>query len=356
MNRERIIFINSNQAKSGFLSGSELPRDYVLTCRFLGCGIIDRTCTLDQGFDYAVLDPIPKPSQYLSTAFAELCDSVAMEIVSDALKRDKIIQVLWSGGIDSTASLIAIMKAAEKIEQRNRIRILLSIDSIHEYTYFYQNYITGNYQTKPISPPISRFLVPEFINVTGEHGDQLFGSYLLKQYVQGGSAHINYQDVLPLVLMQHFGGTKKVERVMRYLEPQIAAAPVPIRTLFDCMWWLNYSLKWQQVTLRLPVFREEEVRESYESIRHFYRDERFQVWSLANPSIRSTPPVWELYKETAKQYIFAFTGDIDYYRNKTKELSLKTVMVNPTVKKEHRFQVFMREDFCPIFKVVDRNC
>ena len=55
----------------------------MLTCRFLSSSIIDRTLTLDQGFDYVVFDPIPEPAKNGAT-FAELCDTIGGEIVAEA--------------------------------------------------------------------------------------------------------------------------------------------------------------------------------------------------------------------------------------------------------------------------------
>ena len=48
-----IIFLNKNQALSGFVGDLALPPEYVLLVKAFGCGAIDRTETLDQGFDYA---------------------------------------------------------------------------------------------------------------------------------------------------------------------------------------------------------------------------------------------------------------------------------------------------------------
>ena len=349
---QRVIFLNSNQAKSGVLDDHKMHPDYVLLCKFLGCGVIDRTGTLDQGFDYLPLDPIPIPTAKRQT-FAELCELEAAEIIALATDRGMPIQVLWSGGIDSTAALIALMKVAEAQGCQDRIKILLSTASIHEYPEFYLTWIKDRYRTKPVSPPLSHFLKPDAITVTGEHGDQLFGIYLLEPYVAGGSAQLDYEDMLPYVLTEHLRFPKRADRVMRYVEKQITEAPVPIKSLFDCLWWFGYSLKWQQVTLRLPVFRREQVQETYTVLHHFFRSTRFQAWSLANPAGKSTVD-WGQYKAPAKQYILDFTGDIDYYREKKKELSLKHMIVRSGFRKEHRALVYMRENFEPNFEFVER--
>lgn len=343
----QILYLNYCQADSGFIGSSELSQDYVLACRFLHCGIIDRTATLDQGFRYSILDPIPGPATDGAT-FAELCDALGTEIVGGA---GRGIRVLWSGGIDSTCALIAIMKAAESQGCQDHVQILLSLDSVQEYPGFFLRHISERYRIRCVAHPLSAYLDPAFVNVTGEHGDQLFGSQLLEPYVRRGLGGIDYRDILPLVIAERLGSVRSAYRVNRFLEPVFAAAPVPIRTLFDAMWWLNFSLKWQDVTLRLPAGCGELAGMVYASLHHFYRDLRFQAWSLAYGAER-LPPVWGRYKDVAKRYILAFTGDQAYYRLKEKEGSLRSIMVDPWSGNESR--IHMGVDFQPAQTIVER--
>jgi hypothetical protein len=219
---------------------------------------------------------------------------------------------------------------------------------------FYRQHVHERFTIHPIGQPVSAYLDPGFLNVTGEHGDQVFGSHLVHTYVEGGVAHMDYLDVLPQVIEERLGDRRSVARVMRYLEPQIAQAPQPILTLFDYMWWMNFSMKWQEVTLRLPVFCGEQAEAVYRSLRHFFRDSRFQAWSLATANVR-TVLTWDRYKDPAKQYILAYTGDLDYYLHKEKEDSLRNVMVRQEEKQAFRRRVVMRDDFKPRIEIVERR-
>jgi len=350
MSSDPIIFLSLAQARSGVLLDRELPRDYFLACRFMHCGVIDRTFSLDQGFSYSILDKIPEPVQP-TASFAELCDSTGDDLVAEAVRTRRTIAVLWSGGIDSTSALIAIMKAAEKRGQKRRIQVLLSRESVQEYPRFYLSFINNKYRQRPVSPPIADSLDPALLNVTGELGDQLFGSMILEPYVREGMAGENYEDVLHEVMIDRLGNEARGERLRHYLEPVIDKAPVRIRTLFDYLWWLNFTLKWQAVTLRLLAARRDGSRELYQSLHHFFRSVAFQQWSFYNPRARTTA-VWERYKEAAKQYILSYTGDETYYRHKEKEPSLGLVMR----KSEDRgspVRVFMGRDFHPVFSVTN---
>ncbi|MHA2098813.1 MAG: hypothetical protein ACW99A_09005 [Candidatus Kariarchaeaceae archaeon] len=344
MSENRILFLNANQAKSGYLEGKQLPQNYVSASTFFKCGIIDRTSILNQGFDYVVLDPIPNlTNQNLN--FEQICDVVADETVSNAIKLGKKIRVFWSGGIDSTTALIALMKAATKSGNKAIVNVFLSIDSVHEYPLFYNNHIKEKFSITPIDE-ILNFFEKDFINITGEHGDQLFGSHLLEPYVIGGSAFMDYRDVLELIMTQRLDKISEVKPTIEYLQPQVDAAPVKIKTFFDFMWWLNFSLKWQQVTLRLPAYCVGNVEQVYQSTHHFFRDERFQIWALQRDDIR-TPSSWTEYKPEAKSYILDFTGDEDYFNNKVKEPSLKRVLARS------HLQVYMKEDYNSVIKQSD---
>ena len=343
-----VVFLNRRQVATGAIDGMPLPRDYVLACRFLRCGIIDRTGTLDLGFASTVLDPIPPPAE--TGAFSGLCDARGAEIVAEACEAKREIAVLWSGGIDSTTALIAMMKAAERQGCRDRVRIVLSLHSVQEYPAFFFRFIDGRYRIQPVSAPIAAALDSSDLNVTGEHGDQIFGSHLLESYVRRGVGQEPYRAMLPLVLLEQLRNPLHARRARRYLEPAIAAAPVPIHSLFDCMWWLNFALKWQEVTLRLAIPRGGEAGVVHGSFRHFFRDRRFQAWALMNGASRHAA-AWVDYKEPAKRYILDFTGDVGYYRTKEKEDSLRNVIAGPEGSLGYR--ALMRDDFRPVVHPIE---
>lgn len=348
-----VIFLNSHRAKSGVLNGRPLPEGYILACKFFDCGIIDRTATLDQGFAYKVIDAIPAEDDF-GMSFAEVCDAVAAEIIERARAEDRPIRLLWSGGIDSTVALVALLRMLPKAEYY-RLEPLLSMISINEYPLFFRRFILRQLPFKHALPPITSQFGERQLLVTGEHGDQLFGSDKLLPLIRNGLSQEPWEDVLPLHLFEKFGKTGKVDRLIKYLQPQIAAAPKPVTSTFDLFWWLNFSIKWQQVTLRLPVFSfRKDVADVFDRTHHFFRDERFQRWSLANHPDRACTELTD-YKRVAKKYIYAFTGDEDYLRNKTKEPSLKHVILDRTIQGNDRYRITMGEDFQPLVETFHRN-
>jgi hypothetical protein len=152
------------------------------------------------------------------------------------------------------------------------------------------------------------------------------------------------------VMLERLHDPRAARRAWKLAQPVLEAAPIGIRSLFDALWWLNFTLKWQDVSVRMVATRGADAPRLAGSLRHFFRTEPFQQWAL-----RHTPgrPVerWIDYKLPAKTYVRDFTGDERYFRQKTKEDSLRNVLIarNSTV----RSQIFMRDDFVPVVTAVE---
>jgi hypothetical protein len=331
-----LVFLNRAAASMGRLAGCPLNPAYVAACRWFHCGMIDRTRTLAIGLPYVTLDPLPRGRD--GRGFETIADAVGESILRESLTTGRRIQVLWSGGIDSTVALIALTKAAFSSALRSRIEVVCSAHSIREYPAFFADHVTGTFSTLVTTRAIGDTLDHRNLIITGEHGDQLFGSVKLEPLVRNGTAGLPYRKVLPKVLAEEIGSEAVAHALTEYLAPQVARAPVPIRTVFDYIWWVNFSLKWQHVSLRIPVFRRRHCWATYLALRHFFRYDGFQRWALEHRALREIKE-WRRYKEPAKRYIYSFTNDAVYYENKTKEPSLKNVLVETGTERPIRFRV-----------------
>ncbi|MEM6395842.1 MAG: hypothetical protein AAF741_05810 [Bacteroidota bacterium] len=349
-----IIFLNSHRAKSGSIDGKSLPADYVLAARFFDCGIIDRTHALDLGFEQQVLDEIPEYDANFSLSFREIALQNAKRIWSRAESLNYDIQVLWSGGIDSTVALIALVQTAQP-HQLDRLRILLSMDSINEYPLFFRQHILRELKYQLIQPPVTNHLAANALIVTGEHGDQLFGSDKLLPLIKNGLALEPWEDVLPLLATHKLGDAKSGDALTEYLRPLIAAAPTTIHSAFDLYWWLNFTIKWQQVSLRLPVFSfQNKVEQLSSRFEHFFQALDFQKWAMSRHQERVVTRL-EDYKLPAKQFIYDYTQDADYLNTKSKEPSLKNVILDRKKQGKKRYRIHLYDDWQPKIEVFHRQ-
>ena len=324
-----LIFVQPHMAVNATILGHVLPEGYRLASLFFGTGLIDRTRTLDHGFPYKVLDPIPKPEPNVPDISA-LCDQRAEELVGIARKENLPVRLLWSGGIDSTAACVALLNALE--DEPDRLEIVYSAASQREYAWFYRH-VVRKHPRKLYIRNLSDALRPDAIITTGEHGDQLFGSMkaigitgrTFRKFWRDRTDRLflPWEEEFPRVLNEQLASSGRADAVLNYLRPQFAACPIPLNTLFDLLWWMNFSLKWQPVSLRLASFMpQEQFMPVLSRTHHFFRSRDFQLWSLANPDKRIGED-WKSYKWPLKAFIRDFNGDERYYLMKEKRPSMR---------------------------------
>lgn len=296
---------------------------YLKSCQFFGATLIDRTQTLDAGIAFDIIDPLPT-NIYTTLSFEEICHKRAKELVEKT--QPHTLTVLWSGGIDSTVALISLIQALEEQEELHRLKVLLSRESIAEFPSFFREKIKGKLTTVPIIGNIFESIQPKEIIVTGEHGDQLFGSDKLKYSIITGEAFRPYEDVLEFIISRKLGTDRYTTQIIDFINPQLKASPLTIVTLYDYLWWMNISLKWQTVSMRLIHGLERSAHDLEETVFHFFKNTDFQQWSFSNPTAK-IKETWPSYKYIAKEFIYRFHPDKDYLEKKEKEQSLREVIV-----------------------------
>lgn len=299
---------------------------YLKACYFFGATLIDRTQSLDAGIDYKVLEPLGtiEPNQL---TFSQVCEVRAQQLAD--LPGQRMVRVLWSGGIDSTVALTALIKVFMERNELVRLAVLLSKESISEFPSFYEEVIRPHMDYRLMEGTIYDCIDHREVNVTGEHGDQLFGSDKLKNHVISRDAFRPFMEVLPYAISRKLATEKYTDSLIDYLLPQLEKAPIDIHTYYDFMWWLNFSMKWQNVSLRLLHGLDKQYEQLNQSVFHFFQSHAFQSWSVANHHIK-IKNTWPSYKYIAKEYIHSFHADQHYFQHKEKEPSLKQVIVRET--------------------------
>ena len=109
----------------------------------------------------------------------------ASNILEMAEKERRKVWVLWSGGIDTTAMVVAFCALAEKKRSlRDLITICHSVRSQAEYPQFYKDTVL-NFDTMIISHHVRDILSNNTedgpILVTGDPADVIFGSHVMSQ-------------------------------------------------------------------------------------------------------------------------------------------------------------------------------
>jgi hypothetical protein len=205
------------------------------------------------------------------------------------------IWLSWSGGIDSTTLVASILEVASP-EDRKRLTIVLSHHSVLENPSYYENYIC-DLPYKNILEDLSKQLMKEnAVLITGELGDQLFGSDFLIDQDFGEDYKTSATRII---------GKGMFER----LHPIVGEAPFPIRSAHDFFWWFNFTQKWQFVKYRCYEHTTWNLQAKYgQHIEHFFDSIDFQLWSLQNHDLKHNGS-WATYKTAAKDFLFQVTKD-----------------------------------------------
>ena len=272
-------------------------------------------------------DPIPKFRNF-NKSWEECCMGAAKKL----WRLGKPIELFWSGGIDSSGVLIALLETKSNSDVLN---IRYTQDSIDEFPLMWEKMVKDKNDPLPHKKMLdsSLFENNDIIKVTGECGDQCFGSDALhanldkhadawetvfswpngKLFTRKSDAPVDTQE----------GYKYKKNQLAEVLFEHVDHSPVEIQTIFDLFWWCNFCFKWQDVDSRM-IFTYGKTSQ-WRSTISFFNTEDFQKWSITNHDVKHGG-TWETYKQPAKDYINKYIKDETYRKNKTKEPSLIKIL------------------------------
>lgn len=255
-------------------------------------------------------------------SLVDTCDTRAQEIISKS--QGKKIYVFWSGGIDSTTALVSLLKlGADRL-----LCLVMAEESIQEYPEFYNQYVHNKLEIElvkyknelGIPTPVDKYL-KDGIVVTGEIGDQMFGSDKYLAYTNTAKLLDPWEDLL-----------KNTKAFQKY-EKFVATCPVKITTQKEFWWWFSYATKYNFVAFRM--LRTSRKFKLEDNVFHFFNTIPFNDWCISTPiEEKFYGSDIKNYKQPLKDYIYNFTRDSNYQRNKIKTGSLGHVYfdLNPFAK------------------------
>ena len=299
-------------------------RDVLSLTNRLFCGwtIRDRFNILNKtsnwNFDTSFADKLPVALND-SISLTDLVDQRAVDLIEQA--GDQNIAVSWSGGVDSTLVICALLKNGFPKQQ---LRILCTKPSISEYTQFYRWMVD-----QKIDIQIHEPLIPHLANVdcrfvvSGWCADQLFGSNIhlktMKLY------HKPWFDSLLAAFsqLQEINLSPKGKQLMEESWLNYAKhLGVQLEQWCDFAWLYNFGVKWSYVSNE-PRLALAGTPNELKAV-PFFDTYDFQCWSIRNwPTLkqRNVYKDKQYYKQELKQYIYDYTKDADYLYHKGKHNS-----------------------------------
>ena len=267
-------------------------------------------------------DKIPLPFDTPKT-FSDLMDERAI----DLLGSNNTVLLSWSGGVDSTAALIALIKNCPQNE-RDRINVTFSKESILENPTFYSKLPNLGVTLLEDYNVVDSLRDTECDVVTfGWHADQLFGSDIHLKNLD--LYHKPWLDALDWHINKLTGKTlsNKYRDILFTIYSSYAnQIGVNLDQWSKFAWLFNFGVKWTGITsyMQYTLFGSDNLNKH----NSFFGSHDFQRYAVTHNEEITKENIYlnpKAYKTPLKQYIFAFDGDSEYFTNKSKVNSWKNM-------------------------------
>lgn len=310
--------------------------------KFFGGNItlLDRTDSIELPMKAHLLDNMRMPAfQKFDKSFEQLCDERAIELYNQAKNSNRKIVVMYSGGIDSTSILCSFLRTRTEKELKEDFIVLMSNLSVGENRNFADKFVFKYFNIDNSYKHPYYLGRDEFLFVTGENADQLFGSqvndnfgFWSGKYNQLFEPYENCKPELKTWIASILDNDMdRTERLLYNLERIVSKSSVEIPDTYSFFWWLNFATKWQSVYVRILAYsRNMDTIKLEENYTTFFGTQEFQLWSMNNVESFNKFKTQTSVKYPAKEYIYTVTKD-DQYMNKIKVGSLWRLAVQKAV-------------------------
>ena len=298
------------------------------------------------GFEMPAYDP------GYAKSFAEVSDGKAQEIKARIAQGEQFA-VMYSGGIDSTVIMAALVKnlTAEELES---VTVCASVNSIIENPTFWEKFIHNRLKVRDSSALKYDDIIESGLTpITADEGDCIFGTLIgltlynnYDQYIKdlgpetrANLAPLKYRISDPEVhfstykdlIIKHLSleGEPDFGRILyeKYVH-NVNTASVPVHSLHDFFWWLIFNVKYLNCAVRGALYLNDRLdyRECMYRVVNWFSDPEYQRWSMANNNNgQKIQRTLSTYKTAARNYIYDVDHN-DWYRNfKIKLESLWTI-------------------------------
>ena len=303
-----------------FLQQNDLDPLSIMSKLWCGWLLADRFGILNKYSPYRIADRkdvFPTASK-TPIVFSDILDNKICEIVS---KYEKIV-VSWSGGVDSTAVVVGLLKNIPQ-HQYNRITVVCATPSIEEAPRFYQMLLD-----QKIKVIVTNNIIHDLSNVncdcilSGWCADQLFGSDILaadkscynKKWLDG--LKITF-DQSPFRLSE-----SSFDILGEVYSNYINQLGIEIEQWCEFAWLFNFAIKFSYIEKAMALTIHGTKNEGKGV--NVFDDFAFQTYAVTHYSQIRTNNGYDdplYYKLPLKQYIHEYTNDQDYLIRKGKRNS-----------------------------------
>jgi hypothetical protein len=299
------------------------------------------------GFEMPAYDP------GFNKTFEEVTDARALEIKKSIQQGNKFA-VMYSGGIDSTVIISALIKNLS-IEELTSITLCTSTEAVIENPYFWNKFLYGKFNiidSKTIK--YDDLIEQGYIPITADEGDCIFGTLMgltlynnfdyyindlsgptksrlqkLKYKIASDDVHYSLYEEL---IIKHLSIADSPEFGRLLYEKyhwNIQTSSVPVHSLHDFFWWLIFNVKYLNCSVRGALYFNDRVdpKTAIYRIFNWFNGKDYQLWSMANNNNgQKIHKTLSTYKWAAREYIYSLDNNSFYKNFKIKLESLYSIV------------------------------
>lgn len=223
----------------------------------------------------------------------------------------------WSGGIDSTVIVVALLRNLSAADLQN-VTINLNAFSYWENPDFYTNHIRPNFRCVNSHDYNQTIRHQPHYRLHGEPADMLWGAAkALQARKDGVDLARSWRDLDPrwLIFNQRLWGTDASQWILDVMDQSIQSVPqYGVETVADWYWWLNFNFKWvQKMAYDFGHRDRARAQQYFDTVVPWYADPAYQLWSINHGRFSLLDTRLEAYKTEAKDYIWSWDHN-DLYR------------------------------------------
>jgi hypothetical protein len=269
--------------------------------------VVDRTLSTKLPFNYYVTRVWSPPVQKWSL------DQAMEQRVYKLLEKGQTVNLLWSGGIDSTALVTAFIKHTPNLGQ---LRILYSPWSTYEHPE-YISFLKNFKAIDLVDISGDRYMNWDFdgIFVTGDSGDESLAS-IDESFINTHGIEKLHSSWVDLVYAQTNDAA-----LVDFCQQHFKLANRPIETVLHARWWFYTICKSRSVLSIKSTMLFDREKFNIDDLQGFYdcnEFENYTYWDLETAIIGSTYLSW---KQKLKEYAYKFDNLESWYNTKTKHHS-----------------------------------
>lgn len=298
------------------------------------------------GFEMPAYDPL------FNRTFDDVSNQRAQDIGAAIREKNQKFAVMYSGGIDSTVIMAALIKNLTPEELKNVV-VCANSHSMIENPVFWKKFIWGKFEILDSSIYKYDDLIDlELHPITADEGDCIFGTmsfldlqqnyeyyvdkvesaeskaHLLSLKNKMTSGDVHYSQFKDLIV-KHWSIPSNPDLGKDWydkFDKNIVTSGYPIISLHDYYWWILFNIKWVSCAIRIPVYLNDRMNCGTvinEWSVNWFNTVPYQQWSMANNNngekIIQGPTT---YKMAARKYIYDLDKNDWYFFFKLKMGSL----------------------------------